>query len=68
MSYCSSSAPEMSYRSYLSYTCFLRLELQAVAHPHTFSKLELYTINELAIELSVAFLYFACRPAIRVHT
>ena len=36
----------------MSYTCFPRLELQAVAHLHIFSKLELYTIDELAHELS----------------
>ena len=36
----------------MSYTCFPRLELWAVAHPHMFSKLELLTIDELAHELS----------------
>ena len=36
----------------MNYTCLPRLELQAVAHLHMFSKLELYMTDELAHELS----------------
>ena len=36
----------------MSYTCFPRLELWTVAHLHMFCRLELYTTDDLAHDLS----------------
>ena len=41
----------------MSYTCFPRLELQAVAHQLVFWGLELYTTDELARDLSDVWTY-----------